>query len=89
MVQADKTKLIQHLQILHADWLADMSTKLDIGKCVNTLHDKNMQIHFMLKTIYRFPADEDLDAEEERCLTCAQLDDIICRLISLLKDCNC
>lgn len=89
MVQADKTKLIQYLQVKHAEWLEDFNTALSVGRCVEDLHQKNIWIHYLIRVIYRYPADEDLDTGDERCLTSDELDAIVCKIMSLVSNCGC
>ena len=103
MIAADKTTLLQHLQCKHATWNQTFNNKLALGKCTEEMHEVNTRIAYMIRVIYRYytyedilnvvspdaPAHTDDLSDEYNCLTCVQLQDIICKILDLFGDCHC
>jgi hypothetical protein len=103
MLAADKLTLIQHLQCKHATWNQDFNKKLAIGQCTEEMHEVNTRLSYMIKVIYRYFSYEDILAivspsvpahtdelnDEYNCITCTELNDIICKILELMDECNC
>jgi len=54
MTLADKIKLIQDLQCKHAKGLAAFDTGLSLGLCVDSKMKSNIQVNYMVDTLYRY-----------------------------------
>lgn len=62
MTGADKTKLIQYLQVEHSTWLAEFNNRLATAECVSAAHDKNIKISNLIKVLYRYLSFDDIDS---------------------------
>ena len=103
MVAADKLTLIRHLQCKHGTWNQEFNNKLALGECTESMHEVNTRISYMIKVIYRYftyediltivspavPAHTDTLNDLYNCITCTQLNDIVCKVLDLFGDCKC
>ena len=56
MILEDKIKIIQDLQCKHSKGLVAFDAGLSFGLCVETRMESNIQVNYLIKTLYRYQA---------------------------------
>ena len=89
MTTAEKTIILQDLQVSYAEWLVAFSNALSLGKCVEKLLQDNVVISNLIDVVYRFIPSDASEDPIVNCLTEDELCAVINKIRLLTDNCTC
>lgn len=89
MTTAEKTIILQDLQVNYAEWLVAFSNALSLGKCVEKLLQDNVVISNLIDVVYRFIPSDASEDTIVNCLTEDELCAMINKIRLLTDNCTC
>jgi hypothetical protein len=89
MTTAEKTIILQDLQVSYAEWLVAFSNALSLGKCVEKLLQDNVVISNLIDVVYRYIPSDAAETTITNCLTEEEVCEVINKIRILTDNCNC